>query len=69
MDGICWIPDRKWATEVVEECAEFPNGEFDDYVDAVTLALMRYRQGGFVVLSTDRKEVEIVRAPRRKAYY
>lgn len=69
MDGICWIPDRKWATDVVEECAEFPNGEFDDYVDAVTLALMRYRLGGFVILSTDRKEVEIVRAPRRRAYY
>ena len=69
MDGMVWVPDRKWATDVIEECAEFPNGEFDDFVDSVTLALMRFRMGGFVVLSTDRKPPEIARAPRRKPYY
>lgn len=34
--------------EVIEECAAFPAGEHDDYVDTVTMALTRFRQGGWV---------------------
>jgi hypothetical protein len=45
--------DEQWAHELIEECAAFPNGEFDDYVDSTTQALMRYRQGNFVQLPTD----------------
>ena len=68
-DGLVWVPDRVWAHEVVNECADFPNGEFDDLVDMTTLAVSRYRRGGFVVLSDDRPQEELIRAPRRTPYY
>lgn len=54
--GIVWVPDRRWAWEVVEECNDFPAGTHDDLVDATTLALMRFRQGGFVTLPSDEPE-------------
>lgn len=66
--GVVWAPDEKFAEEVVEECAAFPSGDHDDYVDAVTMALMRFRQGGFVI-PTD--EEDIIDAPsfRKEPYY
>jgi phage terminase large subunit-like protein len=51
--GMVWAPDETWAEELIEEVAAFPNGEFDDLVDSMTQALMRYRQGNFVQLPTD----------------
>ena len=54
--GIVWVPDRRWAWEVVEECNDFPSGTHDDLVDATTLALLRFRQGGFIRLPTDEPE-------------
>jgi len=54
--GIVWIPDRRWAKEVVEECNDFPSGANDDLVDSTTLALMRFRQGGFIRLPSDEPE-------------
>ena len=48
-----WYPAEKWAEEVIEECAAFPNGQNDDLVDSTTQALMRYRQGNFVQIPTD----------------
>ena len=57
--GIVWAPDRRWAREVVEECNDFPSGSNDDLVDATTLALMRFRQGGFIRLPSDQQEDEI----------
>lgn len=65
--GIVWAPDRKWSDEVIEECAAFPNGDHDDFVDTVIMALMRYRQGGFIQLDSDHRDDEIVR--RRADYY
>ena len=54
--GIVWAPDRRWAKEVIEECNDFPSGSNDDLVDSTTLALMRFRQGGFIKLPSDEKE-------------
>lgn len=51
--GMVWAPDEPWAEELIEECAAFPNGEYDDLVDSTTQALMRYRQGNFVELPSD----------------
>ena len=51
--GMVWAPEESWAEELIEECATFPNGEYDDMVDSMTQALMRYRQGNFVQLPTD----------------
>ena len=51
--GMIWAPDERWADEVIDECAAFPHGEYDDLVDSTTQALMRYRQGNFVQLPSD----------------
>jgi len=51
--GMIWAPDERWADEVIDECAAFPYGEYDDLVDSTTQALMRYRQGNFVQLPSD----------------
>lgn len=51
--GIVWAPERRFADEVIEEFADFPNGECDDFVDSGTQALLRFRQGGFISLATD----------------
>lgn len=68
--GKVWIPRTRWAEELVDEIAEFPNGENDDLVDATTLALMRFRQGGFLRLPTDEpEEIQWFKSPRRERYY
>jgi predicted phage terminase large subunit-like protein len=54
--GIVWAPDMRWAREVIEECNDFPSGTNDDLVDSTSLALMRFRQGGFIKLPSDEKE-------------
>jgi predicted phage terminase large subunit-like protein len=65
--GIIWAPETRWADDVIEECASFPNGAHDDYVDAVIMALMRYRQGGFIRLPSDYEDEPDVQ--RRADYY
>jgi predicted phage terminase large subunit-like protein len=54
--GIVWAPEHRWANEVIEECNDFPSGANDDLVDATTLALMRFRQGGFIRLPSDEED-------------
>ena len=51
--GMVYVPDTRWAEELVEECAAFPFGDHDDLVDSTTQALLRYRQGGFIGLESD----------------
>ena len=49
-----WYPyGEKFAEDVIDECAAFPNGANDDYVDSTTQAILRYRQGNFVELYSD----------------
>jgi predicted phage terminase large subunit-like protein len=67
--GKVWAPDTRWAREVVEEVASFPVGENDDYVDTVSQALLRYRQGGFISLDSDEKDDDLLYKYRRKAAY
>jgi hypothetical protein len=54
--GKVWAPDTRWAREVIEEVAAFPVGEHDDYVDTMTQALLRFRQGGFIPLPSDEQD-------------
>ena len=64
-----WYPrDERFAEEVIEECAAFPHGENDDYVDSTTQAMLRYRQGYFVSTYSDEDEVEKYRK-RKYVYY
>lgn len=68
--GIVWAPDRRWALEVIQECQDFPSGVNDDLVDSTTLALMRFRQGGFLRLPTDEPDpVRYFRSVNRQGYY
>ena len=67
--GIVWAPDRRWAKEVIEECNDFPSGANDDLVDSTTLALMRFRQGGFIRLPSDEPEEDYLYKYRKKAAY
>jgi predicted phage terminase large subunit-like protein len=66
--GKVWVPDTRWADEVVEEVARFPNGEHDDLVDSTTQALIRFRQGGFLRLESD-EEDEDLGYRRKRVYY
>ena len=65
--GLVWCPNRRWAEEVMEEMASFPNGAHDDLVDSTTQALLRFRQGGFIKIPTD--EVEPYSRRRKANYY
>ena len=52
----------------MEEVSDFPNGEHDDLVDSTSLALMRFRNGGFLRLATDWEDEEEY-FPRTRVYY
>ena len=67
--GLCWVPETRWAEEVVEEIAGFPFMSHDDLVDATVMALMRFRQGGFIRLPSDEPEEQQYFKHRRGGYY
>ena len=68
--GRVWAPETRWAEELIDEVASFPSGEHDDLVDSMTLALMRFRQGGFMRLPTDEPdEIKYFKSKRNYAYY
>ena len=65
--GLVWAPDTIFAEEVIEECAAFPYGENDDFVDSMTQAVLRFRQGNFISLYSDLEDEEI--EPQPRIYY
>ena len=68
--GKVWAPPRRWADEVIEEMASFPNSDHDDLVDSATQALIRFRQGGFLRLPSDEPdEVQYFKSKRNAGYY
>ena len=67
--GAIWAPTKKFAEEVIEECAAFPFGDHDDYVDSTTQALMRYRQGYFIGLKDDYEDEDSVKIGTGREYY
>jgi predicted phage terminase large subunit-like protein len=66
--GKVWAPGTRWADELIEEMAAFPNSDHDDLVDSTTQALIRFRKGGFLRLNSD-EEDEPLRFRRKMAYY
>jgi predicted phage terminase large subunit-like protein len=67
--GVVWAPDTRWAREVIEEVASFPNGDNDDYVDTTSQALLRVRQGGFIRVDMDEPDEPRFFKRRVAAYY
>ena len=66
--GLVWAPEGKsFSEDVIEEVVSFPNGDHDDFCDSMTLALMRFRQGGFVALEGEDAGDDII--PRKREYY
>ena len=65
--GIVWAPGTRFAEQVIEEFASFPNGDHDDLVDSSTQALLRFRQGGFLRLHSDEEEEPFY--PKKANYY
>ena len=65
--GLVYAPERKFAEEMIEECASFPFGKNDDLCDTMTQALMRFREGGLVSLGDDYEDRE--KAPVKRVYY
>jgi predicted phage terminase large subunit-like protein len=67
--GMVWYPaGRRWAEAVVEQVAAFPASDNDDMVDCTSMALARFRNGGFIRLDSDYDDAPVGR-PRRAAYY
>lgn len=66
--GMVWCPETRWAEEVMDELASFPNGDHDDLVDSSSQALMRFRLGGFISIDSD-EEDEPIYHRRRVEYY
>jgi predicted phage terminase large subunit-like protein len=67
--GKVWLPRTQWAEELVDEVGSFPSGEHDDLVDSMTLALMRFRQGGFLRLPSDEPEEIRYFRSKKAAFY
>ena len=69
MSGLVWVPETRWAEELVEEIAGFPFSSHDDLVDSTVMALMRFRQGGFIRLPTDEPDDIRYFKSRKGGYY
>lgn len=67
--GRVWAPNTSWAEEVIDEVASFPAGDHDDYVDSVSLALMRFRKGGYIRTSLDEDDEPRIFKRKFEGYY
>jgi predicted phage terminase large subunit-like protein len=65
-----WYPEgRRWAEDLIEQCVAFPYGTNDDMVDCTSMALSRFRNGGFLRLPTDYKDQDFMPRRRGNPYY
>lgn len=64
--GFVYAPPLRWAEELIEQFASFPNSDHDDLVDSSAQALLRFRQGGFISTQNDEDEEYV---PNKKADY
>ena len=65
--GRVWIPKgRRYAEEFVNECANFPHGTYDDFVDSGTQAILWMVNGTWVRHPKDR---DVEYAPQHRAFY
>lgn len=69
VSGRVWVPDTRWARELIDEVASFPNGDHDDFVDCTSMALLRLRQGGLIGSSQDEPEERQMFRRKTNSYY
>jgi predicted phage terminase large subunit-like protein len=68
--GRVWAPATRWAEEVIEEVASFPGAEHDDYTDTVSMALHRFRKGGYITTNLDEPDdIMYFKSRRHQGYY
>jgi len=68
--GRVWAPATRWAEEVIDEVAEFPAGQNDDYVDTVSMAMHRFRRGGYVTTNLDEPDETVYfKSSKHQGYY
>ncbi|MCR9254719.1 MAG: phage terminase large subunit [Alphaproteobacteria bacterium] len=67
--GRTYFMPRQATEDCIEECAAFPFGKHDDFVDSVTQALWRLREGRYSQHPEDPKPDTRVRRPRRRRSY
>lgn len=65
-DGLVYYPERQWAEDVIDECAAFPNGTHDDWVDTCLMAWQFLRRMGEVHLWEEEEADGTVRLFKRK---
>ena len=67
--GMVWVPETRFAEQLVDELTEFPYGEYDDLVDSTTQALLRFRQGGILRHPSDYEQDEWALPIKQHVYY
>ena len=67
--GCIWYMDRNWAQPVIRECTQFPNGEYDDWVDTVTQAIIWLRKTYHLEFRDEDDEEDKKPPPPRKPIY
>jgi predicted phage terminase large subunit-like protein len=68
--GRLWYIPRNWAYDVINQCAKFPTGEYDDLVDTVVMMLAYLRRLGTWELPEDEKDdtMKLFAQPRKSIY-
>lgn len=68
--GYVWYPaGRRWAEELIEQVTAFPFASHDDMVDVTSMALTRFRTGGFIKLASDYDDHEDSYVPAHRGRY
>ena len=66
--GCVWYMDRNWAQPVIRECAQFPNGEYDDWVDTVTQTMIWLRKTYHLEFRDEEKPAQSTSTRREPIY-
>jgi len=67
--GCVWHMDRNWVQPVIRECAQFPNGEYDDWVDTVTQTMIWLRRTYHLEFRDEDDDAAPIQEPRSRPIY
>lgn len=67
---VFWVPGHNDGSDVIEECAKFPMGQYDDYVDTVVMLLAFLRRMGSIdYFDEDDGELNLFKPRRERGIY